>query len=79
MKAAHGRKKSYVDNKRRPLEFSIGDRVFLKVSPWTHMLFFFSFWIIIFYIKRGEIVGFFLLISCYIHKKKKSKIRVSKG
>jgi len=72
MKAAHGRKKSYVDNKRRPLEFSIGDRVFLKVSPWTHMLFFFSFWLIIFYIKRGgEIVGFFLLISCYIHKKKK--------
>jgi hypothetical protein len=43
MKAAHGRKNIYTDNRRRPLEFSIGDRVFLKVSPWKHMLSFFLF------------------------------------
>jgi hypothetical protein len=79
MKAAHGRKKSYVDNKRRPLEFSIGDRVFLKVSPWTHMLFFFSFWLIIFYIKRGEKLLVFFFLFLVISIKKKSKIRVSKG
>ncbi|GJX79683.1 reverse transcriptase domain-containing protein [Tanacetum coccineum] len=26
--------KSYVDNRRKPLEFDVGDRVMLKVSPW---------------------------------------------
>nr|GEW70574.1 hypothetical protein [Tanacetum cinerariifolium] len=26
--------KSYVDNRRKPLEFSVGDKVLLKVSPW---------------------------------------------
>ena len=30
---AQSRSKSYADTKRRPLEFSIGDYVFLKVSP----------------------------------------------
>jgi hypothetical protein len=33
MSAAQSRQKSYVDNRRRPLEFEVGDRVFLKVSP----------------------------------------------
>ncbi|KAI3828048.1 hypothetical protein L1987_02142 [Smallanthus sonchifolius] len=33
-KAAHDRQKSYADNRRRPLEFQVGDRVMLKVSPW---------------------------------------------
>jgi hypothetical protein len=33
MIAAQSRQKSYVDNRRRPLEFEVGDRVFLKVSP----------------------------------------------
>jgi hypothetical protein len=33
MSAAQIRQKSYVDNRRRPLEFEVGDRVFLKVSP----------------------------------------------
>nr|GEV06870.1 putative reverse transcriptase domain-containing protein [Tanacetum cinerariifolium] len=28
-----GQKKSYVDNQRKPLEFSVGDKVLLKVSP----------------------------------------------
>jgi hypothetical protein len=30
---AQSRQKSYADNRRRPLEFAEGDRVFLKVSP----------------------------------------------
>ncbi|XP_052193962.1 uncharacterized protein LOC127802284 [Diospyros lotus] len=33
MKAAQDRKKSYADCRRRALEFSIGDHVFLKVMP----------------------------------------------
>ncbi|GAV79909.1 Chromo domain-containing protein [Cephalotus follicularis] len=33
--AAQSRQKSYTDSvKRRPLTFSVGDHVFLKVSPW---------------------------------------------
>ena len=31
--AAQSRQKSYVDHRRRPLEFQIGDHVFLLVSP----------------------------------------------
>ncbi|GJR12344.1 putative reverse transcriptase domain-containing protein [Tanacetum coccineum] len=34
LKAARDRQKSYVDNRRKPLEFEVGDRVMLKVSPW---------------------------------------------
>ena len=30
---AQSRYKSYADNRRRPLEFSEGDHVFLRVSP----------------------------------------------
>jgi hypothetical protein len=33
MSVAQSRQKSYVDKRRRPLEFEVGDRVFLKVSP----------------------------------------------
>jgi hypothetical protein len=33
MSAAQSRQKSYADKRRRPLEFKVGDRVFLKVSP----------------------------------------------
>ena len=33
MEAAHARLKSYVDQWRRPLEFEVGDFVYLKVSP----------------------------------------------
>ena len=38
MKVAHDRQKKYADIQRRPLEFSPGDEVFLKVAPWKHML-----------------------------------------
>ncbi|GJU77942.1 putative reverse transcriptase domain-containing protein [Tanacetum coccineum] len=34
MQAARDRQKSYADVRRKPLEFQIGDRVMLKVSPW---------------------------------------------
>jgi len=33
MKEAQSRQKSYADNRRKPLEFSIGDLVFIRVSP----------------------------------------------
>ena len=33
MKASQNRQKSYADKRRRPLEFQVGDKVFLKVSP----------------------------------------------
>ena len=34
LKAAQDRQKSYADKRRRPIEFDVGDRVMLKVSPW---------------------------------------------
>nr|GEX33524.1 hypothetical protein [Tanacetum cinerariifolium] len=34
LKVARNRKKSYTDKRRKPLEFSVGDYVLLKVSPW---------------------------------------------
>nr|GEY28539.1 retrotransposon protein, putative, Ty3-gypsy subclass [Tanacetum cinerariifolium] len=33
LKTARSRQKSYVDKRRKPLEFKVGDRVLLKVSP----------------------------------------------
>ena len=38
MKEAQDRQKSYADNRRRPLEFQIGDMIFLKVAPWKHVI-----------------------------------------
>ncbi|GJR28850.1 putative reverse transcriptase domain-containing protein [Tanacetum coccineum] len=34
IQAARDRQKSYADLKRKPMEFQVGDRVMLKVSPW---------------------------------------------
>ncbi|GJU78783.1 putative reverse transcriptase domain-containing protein [Tanacetum coccineum] len=34
IQAARDRQKSYADVRRKPLEFQVGDRVMLKVSPW---------------------------------------------
>ncbi|GJS03569.1 putative reverse transcriptase domain-containing protein [Tanacetum coccineum] len=34
LKAARDRHKSYADKRKKPLEFSVGDYVLLKVSPW---------------------------------------------
>nr|GEY01934.1 putative reverse transcriptase domain-containing protein [Tanacetum cinerariifolium] len=36
--AARDRQKSYNDVKRKPLEFQVGDRVMLKVSPWKGVI-----------------------------------------
>ncbi|KAL5544648.1 hypothetical protein UlMin_008432 [Ulmus minor] len=33
MKSAQSRQKSYADKRRRPLEFQVGDLIFLKISP----------------------------------------------
>ena len=37
-KKTRDRQKSYADNRRRDLQFEIGDRVFLKISPWKGVL-----------------------------------------
>ncbi|GJW57737.1 putative reverse transcriptase domain-containing protein [Tanacetum coccineum] len=34
LKTVRSRQKSYADKRRKPLEFKVGDRVLLKVSPW---------------------------------------------
>ncbi|GJW49728.1 putative reverse transcriptase domain-containing protein [Tanacetum coccineum] len=46
LKAAKDRLKSYADNRRKPLEFEVGDRVMLKVSPWKDVI---HFW------KKGKL------------------------
>ncbi|GKD85852.1 hypothetical protein Tco_1357006 [Tanacetum coccineum] len=37
-KAARGRQKNYADKRRKPLEFEVGDRVLLRVSPWKGVM-----------------------------------------
>ncbi|GJX08104.1 putative reverse transcriptase domain-containing protein [Tanacetum coccineum] len=38
MQAARDRQKSYADKRRRPLEFEVGDKVMLKVTPWKGVM-----------------------------------------
>ena len=38
LKAASGRQRSYADLKRRDIAYEVGDKVFLKVSPWRKIL-----------------------------------------
>ncbi|GJS93754.1 putative reverse transcriptase domain-containing protein [Tanacetum coccineum] len=38
LKAARDHQKSNADNRRKPLEFEVGDRVLLKVSPWKGVI-----------------------------------------
>ncbi|GJS06444.1 putative reverse transcriptase domain-containing protein [Tanacetum coccineum] len=40
MQAAHDRQKSYADLKRKLMEFQVGDKVMLKVSPWKGVIHF---------------------------------------
>ncbi|GKA67758.1 putative reverse transcriptase domain-containing protein [Tanacetum coccineum] len=40
LKAARDSQKSYVDNRRKPLEFEVGDQVLLKLSPWKGVIHF---------------------------------------
>ncbi|GJW03784.1 putative reverse transcriptase domain-containing protein [Tanacetum coccineum] len=39
-KPARDRQKSYADLKRKPMEFQVGDKVMLKVSPWKGVVHF---------------------------------------
>jgi len=32
------RRRSYADNRRSPLEFQVGDKVFLRVAPWKGII-----------------------------------------
>nr|GFA99334.1 putative reverse transcriptase domain-containing protein [Tanacetum cinerariifolium] len=38
IQAARNRQKSYADVRRKPLEFQVGDKVMLKVSPWKGVI-----------------------------------------
>ncbi|XP_061971828.1 uncharacterized protein LOC133694346 [Populus nigra] len=38
MKETQDRQKSYADHRRRPLEFQVGDKVFVKVAPWKGII-----------------------------------------
>ncbi|GKB43053.1 putative reverse transcriptase domain-containing protein [Tanacetum coccineum] len=38
IQVARDRQKSYTDVRRKPLEFQVGDRVMLKVSPWKGVI-----------------------------------------
>ncbi|GKD95213.1 hypothetical protein Tco_1375050 [Tanacetum coccineum] len=38
MQAARDRQKSYADLKRKPMEFHVGDKFMLKVSPWKWVI-----------------------------------------
>ncbi|KAH9658749.1 Endonuclease [Citrus sinensis] len=38
LKAAQNRQKSYADKRRRELEFEVGDKVFIRISPWKGVL-----------------------------------------
>nr|GEW52935.1 hypothetical protein [Tanacetum cinerariifolium] len=40
LKVARDRKKSYADKRRKPIEFEVGDRVLLRVSPWKGVVYF---------------------------------------
>ncbi|GJW52362.1 putative reverse transcriptase domain-containing protein [Tanacetum coccineum] len=38
LQASRDRQKSYTDKRRKPLEFQVGDKVMLKVSPWKAVI-----------------------------------------
>ncbi|KAI3755146.1 hypothetical protein L1987_54941 [Smallanthus sonchifolius] len=38
MAAARDRQKSYADKRKKPLEFQVGDKILLKVSPWKDVI-----------------------------------------
>ncbi|GKC30944.1 hypothetical protein Tco_1038238, partial [Tanacetum coccineum] len=40
LKAARDHQKSYADNRHKQLQFEVGDRVMLKVSPWKGVIHF---------------------------------------
>ena len=44
LKAVNDRKNSYADLDRKDIEYEVGDKVFLKVSPWKKLLRFGKKW-----------------------------------
>ena len=38
LKASQDRQKSYVDQHRKEMDYQIGDKVFLRVSPWKGIM-----------------------------------------
>ena len=38
LKEAQDRQRSYADLKRQPIEYNVGGKVFLKISPWKGVL-----------------------------------------
>ncbi|GKE56943.1 putative reverse transcriptase domain-containing protein, partial [Tanacetum coccineum] len=40
LQASRDRQRSYTDKRRKPLEFQVGDKVMLKVSPWKGVIHF---------------------------------------
>ncbi|GKA70810.1 putative reverse transcriptase domain-containing protein [Tanacetum coccineum] len=54
MQAAQDRQKSYADRKRKPMEFEVGDRVMLKVSPWKGVVRFAEFTTLSMYQNSGR-------------------------
>ncbi|GKE85119.1 putative reverse transcriptase domain-containing protein [Tanacetum coccineum] len=44
IQTAHDRQKSYADLKHKPMEFQVGNRVMLKVSPWKGVVCFGKRW-----------------------------------
>nr|GFB81879.1 hypothetical protein [Tanacetum cinerariifolium] len=46
IQASQDQQKSYADLKRKPMEFEVGDRVMLKVSPWK---------VVVRFSKRGKL------------------------
>ncbi|GJX56934.1 putative reverse transcriptase domain-containing protein [Tanacetum coccineum] len=58
IQAARDRQKIYADKRRKPLEFEVGDKVMLKVSPWK---------VVIYFGKRGKLnpryIGPFRIIA----------------
>ncbi|GJY69099.1 reverse transcriptase domain-containing protein [Tanacetum coccineum] len=38
LQASRDRQRSYADKRRKPLEFQVGDKVMLKVSPWKEVI-----------------------------------------
>ncbi|GJY83961.1 putative reverse transcriptase domain-containing protein [Tanacetum coccineum] len=55
MQAARDRQKSYADLKRKPMEFQVGDKVMLKVSPWKGVVRFGPWKGVVRFGKRGKL------------------------
>ncbi|GKF85166.1 hypothetical protein Tco_0250064, partial [Tanacetum coccineum] len=75
MQAARDRQKSYADVRHKPLEFQVGDRVMLKVSPWKGVVVRFG--------KRGKLnpryIGPFKVLAKHeIKKLRRSRIPIIK-